>query len=461
MIPISHFYQIKKLALPLVVSHLAQISMSFIDTVLMGMLGVDALAGGGLAAALLQFCLIVSIGVLTAVANIVAFARGKGDHSEIRGVFHAGLLLVMLQSAMFGALLWNAAPLLLAVGQRPEVVAVAEVYLHSVVWMLLPGLSFMLLRSLVLGLGSARSVLQITLIAAALNYPISFLLMKGVGDWHGFGIAGIGYGTSLVSILMLCAFVRDILKEPKFRGYLTEISTRYLKFAQVKQTVRLGFPIALSLAMEVGLFSTAAILAGLLGPVPLAAHQIALQCISLSFMIPLGISEAASIHVGQLTGAGQGGQIWAVTRTSLFMGTVFSFIAAALFWWFPSEIVHLFLFASTEAAVEKMALENTGVQLLLVAALFQWVDGTQVILMGMLRGLKQTVGPTVVTFIGYWCVGFPFAWWAMGYWGVVGLWTGLGVGLATAALLLLWVLSIAVKRYASNSSQFMMTGTNE
>ncbi len=425
--------------------------MSFIDTLLMGVMGVDALAGGGLGAALFQLCMIVSIGMLTAVSNIVAFARGKGDQEEIREVLHSGLLLVVLMSLFFGILLWNASPILLAVGQKSEIVAITEIYLHSVVWSMLPGLGFMLLRGFVLGLGSTRSVLQITVIAAALNYPVSYVLMKGFAGWQGFGVAGIGYGTTLVSVLMLLAFIRDVIKEPKFQMYLLTLSFKFLNRPQLVYTLRLGAPIAISLAMEVGLFSTAAILAGLLGAVPLAAHQIALQCISLAFMIPLGISEATSIHVGQLTGAGHGEQVMKVASISLVISSICSLVTASLFWWLPGFIVHLFMFANTEPEMQRLALEDLGVKLLLVAALFQWVDGVQVVLMGVLRGLKQTLAPTIVSFVGYWCIGFPAAWLMMPSWGVVGIWGGLGVGLTAAAILLTWVLMQTSKKYSPHT----------
>jgi MATE family multidrug resistance protein len=420
--------------------------MSFIDTILMGVLGVSALAGGGLGAALFQFCMIVSFGVINAVANTVAYANGKNNQVEIREAFHAGLLLVILQCLFFGILLWNAKYFLLAMGQKPLIVDITMNYLHAVVWAMLPSLGFMLLRSLILGLGSAKSVLQISLLAAMMNYPISYFLMKGLGSWQGFGIAGIGYGTALVSICMLFAFIFQAIQQPQYKTYLKLLSWEFLTRHQMRQILRLGLPISFSLAMEVGLFSAAAMLAGVLGPVSLAAHQIALQCISLAFMLPLGISEAISIHVGQLSGSGLMHEIRKVTKIGLYLGSLCSLLITFVFFLFPNYIVHLFMFADAGPASQRDALESMGVKLLLVAALFLWVDAAQVILMGILRGLKHTLEPTFVTFFCYWCIGFPASWWLMGKWGVVGIWFGLGSGLAASALLLVCLLLLLTRK---------------
>mgnify|MGYP000032383583 CR=1 FL=1 len=431
MLKTKHILQ---LALPLVVAQLAQASMGFIDTILMGMLGVDTLAGGGLGAAIFSFFFIVCTGVLVASSNIIAYAVGKNDDQEIHQALLSSMVIAVALAVLCGLFLWHVGGVLKYVGQSESSIKNTEIYLRSVVWALLPGLAFMALRNFALGMGRTGSILKITLAAAICNFPISYALMKGVWILPEFGLKGIGYGTFIVSLIMFFAFVWDIYRLPALKPYPFWSGWTLFNIQSVLATLRLGIPMAIAYAMEAGLFTAAAILVGIIGEIELAAHQIALQCITLSFMIPVGLSQAVSVLVGRSYGANKLADVGGYAGTGVMIGLVGSSIAAAVFWFFPEVIVSLF--TQARDTQEIASVQQVGIQILWVAALFQLVDGIQVITMGSLRGMKLALAPTLITVLGYWGIGFPSAYFLMDYWGVQGVWGGLGIGLGVTAVML-------------------------
>lgn len=418
----------------MVVGQLAFASMTFIDTLLMGQLGVAEIAGGGLGSVVYQFFFIVGIGVLVATANLIAFARGEKNETEIHRALLSGVVVVLLLFVVAGSLIWNAKTVLLWLGQDLVVVDMAETYLRVVLWSLLPAFGFILLRSLILGIGDPALILPISVIAAALNYPVSYVLMTGQFGLPALGLEGIALGTCLISLGMFLSLAWLVYRQPLFRPYPFWRGWATFRAQQLRETLKLGVPIAMAHAMEIGLFSAAAILIGWQGVAALAAHQVALQCSGLSFMIPLGISQAVSVKVGELYGAREREQILRAARAGLMLGSASALCAASIFWLLPEMLVTLFI--SPESTENFDAVLDVAVRILFVVALFQFVDAWQVILMGVLRGFKLGASPTLVTIFTYWGVGFPVAYFLMAPFGAVGVWSGLGVGLGISALLL-------------------------
>ncbi len=441
---------ILQLALPLIVAQLAQASMGFIDTILMGMLGVETLAGGGLGAGIFSFSFIVCTGVLVASSNIIAYAIGKGDHDEIHQSLLSSVVIAVALSVICGIGLWYVSGILESLGQSQSSIENTEIYLRSVAWALLPALSFMALRNFALGMGRTGSILKITLVAAICNFPISYVLMKGLWIFPEFGLKGIGYGTVTVSVLMLVAFVWDIYRLPALKPYPFWKGWDLFKLSSVLPTLRLGIPIAIAYAMEAGLFTAAAILVGIIGEVELAAHQIALQCITLSFMVPVGLSQAVSVLVGRSYGANKLEDVGGYAGIGVLVGLVGSTVAALFFWFFPEIIVNLF--TQAKGTQEIADVHSIGAQLLWVAALFQLVDGIQVITMGSLRGMKLALAPTLITILGYWGIGFPSAFLLMDYWGAQGVWSGLGIGLGVTAMMLITLFVVHLKGLKSRQT---------
>jgi MATE family multidrug resistance protein len=427
-----------RLSLPMVIGQLAFASMSFIDTVLMGQLGVEVLAGGGLAAVAFQFFYVVGTGVLVATANLIAYAkgsidRGAGELGDIHRALLSGVVVVFLLTFLFGVIIWNISPLLLALGQDPLIVAIAERYLHVLVWALFPALFFILMRSFVLGIGRPQVILPISIISAALNYPISYVLMTGQFGLPAMGVEGVALGTCIVSVGMALAIVVMSYRKPVFKQFPFWRGWHLFSLAQLIETLRLGVPIALAYAMEIGMFSAAAILIGLVGVEALAAHQVALQCTTIAFMVPLGFSQAVSVKVGEFFGAGKVDQVKRTVRMSMLTVTVTAISSGSAFLLIPETLTELFLNSDSSGVDQLLPI---AVSLLFVAALFQMVDAYQVVLMGVLRGFRLGASPTIAATISYWLIGFPISYWLHESHGAVGVWVGMGLGLACSAMIL-------------------------
>lgn len=436
------FKELGRLALPMVVAQLAFASMGFIDTLLMGQLGVEELAGGGLGSVVFQFCYIVGLGVLVATANLIAYAKGQDNDDEIHRAVLSGAVTVVLLSVFFGLFIWLSPSILLAFGQEAETVVIAERYLVVAVWALLPAFGFILLRSLVLGFGDPSAILPISVAAAALNYPVSYALMTGAFGLPAMGLEGIALGTVIMSTGMLAGLAWMTYRKAQFQAYPFWKGWELFSWQQFGETFRLGVPIAIAHAMEIGMFTAGAIMVGWIGVQALAAHQVALQCTTMTFMIPLGMSQAASVMVGQSYGANDLDKIKQATRTAIIMVTATACLTALLFWFAPEWLVSLFL---EEGSSDYAQLVTIAVSILFVAALFQLVDSWQVVIMGVLRGFKLGTSPTLASIVSYWLVGMPAAYYLLTDYHATGVWAGMGIGLAVSSIMLaalyVWMMS--------------------
>jgi MATE family, multidrug efflux pump len=434
------------LAGPLVIAQLAFAFMGLIDTILMGRLGLDVLAGGGLGAVVYQFFYIVGIGALVATANMIAFAKGKGDRKEIHRAVLSGSILVMILFIGFAVFLSNISSLLIRLGQEPVLVAHAQGYLDVVLWSLLPAFGFILLRSLVVGMGNSRIILPISIIAAACNYPLSLALMEGYLGLPKLGLTGVALGTCIVSWLMFLGLAYMSYRREEFSAFPFWRGWNNFSFEQLWETLRLGVPIAVAHALEVGMFAAAALMVGLLGVNALAAHQVAVQATTLSFMIPLGISQAVSVKVGELYGLGATDKVKAAVGSGVVLAFVTASIAAMVFILAPEFLVSVFLQRDLVSASDYQEFAKVVVAILWVAAIFQLVDACQVIFMGALRGFKLGVSPTVAALVSYWAVGMPLAYYWSGIFGAAGVWAGMGAGLGVSAVVLLALLYRELRR---------------
>lgn len=434
------------LAGPLVVAQLAFACMGLVDTILMGRLGVDVLAGGGLGAVVYQFFYIVGIGALVATANMIAFAKGKGDHKEIHRAVLSGSVLVLLLFIGFAFFLGNISSLLISLGQEQGLVDHAQAYLDVVLWSLLPAFGFILLRSLVVGMGNSKVILPISIIAAACNYPLSLALMEGYLGLPKLGLAGVALGTCIISWLMFLGLAYMSYRRSEFSDFPFWRGWSDFSFGQLWATLRLGVPIALAHALEIGMFAAAALMVGLFGVNALAAHQVALQATTLSFMIPLGISQAVSVKVGELYGRGEINKIKTAVGSGVMLAFITASLAAVIFIFAPELLVSLFLERELVNGSEYQEFTRLVAGILWVAAIFQLVDACQVIFMGALRGFKLGFSPTAAALVSYWAVGMPLAYLWSGTYGAVGVWAGMGAGLGVSALALLALLYRELRR---------------
>ncbi len=429
----DELWAIMRLAGPLIAAQLAHVLMVFTDTLMMGLLGPEALAGGGLGAASYSFVSIFCVGVIAAVGNLVAIRHGAGDSAGAARLTQSGLWLGWGLALGAGLLLWNLGPVLLQFGQAPDSVVAATSFLSTLV-LALPGyMSFMALRGFTSAIGRAGPVMAISIGGALANFILNYGLIHGLFGLPRLGLAGIGLVTALVMNAMALLLALHVIRNPAYAAYPLLRGLLRPSRAALGELLRLGMPIGGTYAVEAGLFAFAALCMGALGSTELAAHQIALQSVYVAFMVPVGLSYAVTFRIGQHFGAGRLADARRAGRLGIFVGAGCMLGFALLFWLAPGWVVGLFLEHSDPAYAEVITL---AVSLLAIAAWFELFDGIQTIAMGAIRGLKEAKTTFLVGLVCYWLVGAPAAWWLtfqLG-WGATGVWWGLALGLACAAL---------------------------
>lgn len=424
------------LAGPLVLAQLAQMSMTFVDTLMIGRLGSLPLAAGGLGNSVFFPIMIVALGVLASVSPLVSQSYGAGRPGEVSRAVRQGLSLAAGLSIPVFLMTRNAGTVLLALGQDPSVVALTEAYLKAIAWGILPLLGFGVLRHFVEGLSRPRGVMLITFLGVSLNVAGNYILIFGKLGFPPLGLLGCGIASAVVYWSMFLLLLAYIYQDPELKQYQILSPSEGPNRETLQELVRLGWPIGVSHGLESGLFGVTAFLMGLLGTSVLAAHQIALQCAAFTFMVPVGLSLATAVRVGQEMGRRDLDAVQRAGFVGIGLGAAFMCLAAVAFWTVPKGIVSLFLSLEDPANSEVVRM---AIPLLGVAAVFQVFDGVQVTAGGALRGLKDTRTPMLVALLAYWLVGFTTGCLLSfpARWGAVGLWWGLVLGLGTAAVLLL------------------------
>lgn len=423
------------LAWPLVVAQLAQNALTTTAVIMLGWLGPTYLAAGTLATTFLMPFLVCGVGIVGAVAPLAAQARGARDIKAVRRIVRQGLWAAILLAALMVPVLWQIRPIFAFLGQDPQASALAEQYIHIAVWMLFPALATIALRSLLSAFDATRIVLVITVSGVLFNALVNYVLIFGHFGFPRLELRGAAIATALTNLMMFGLMLAYVLRHRRFRRF--HILKRFWKpdWPRFRQIFRIGTPIGLTVLAEVGLFTAAALLMGRLGTDEVAAHAIALQCASMAFMVPLGLGIAATVRVGRAYGHSDPNGITKAGWTSFMLGTGFMCLTGALFLTMGPAIVGLFLDPRLPENANALALAAT---FLVVAGVFQLVDGAQVAAAHALRGLSDTKVPMVLAIFGYWAVGLPVAY-ILGFvvgWRGVGIWIGLAAGLAFVAVVL-------------------------
>lgn len=421
-----------KLGLPLIGAQLAQQVVSVTDTVMLGWLGVEPLAAGVLGGTFWFLGFIIATGFAQAVMPMAASAEGAGDIAGVRRSVRMGLWVVTLFIALLMPLFWYSSPLLKMLGQEPVLADLAQDYLRIAQWALLPGAGVLVLRSYVSALERTAIVLWVMVLAAILNALLNWMLIFGNWGAPMMGIRGAATATLISTILALTVLVAYARFVPDLAKYA--LFVRFFKpdWGAFRDVLRIGVPVSATLVAEFGLFGMSSVMMGWLGTVQLAAHGVALQIISVLFMIPIGLMSAGTIRVGRAHGRGDPTGLGRAAATVLAMGLGFAVLSGVLLLSVPEFLIGLFLDESDPAAG---AILGVGVSLLAVAAIFQVVDTLQVISAGLLRGIKDTKVPMFIAMISYWVIGIPIAY-VMAFWlefGGLGVWGGLATGLLCAA----------------------------
>lgn len=420
-----------RLAGPLVISHLATIGMTTVDTLMVAPLGAIPLASMAAAVAIHVFLIMVGTGIVLGMTPLVSQAEGASDRQEARRVLVQGLWLAALVSVPLVLVSLAGAPLARALGQDDAVAPVAGAYLVALAPGIVPLMLFTALRQFIEGLGYTKPSMVMLVGGLVLNIFADWALIYGA---PALGIAPMGalgsaWATSGVRFALLAVMAAYLARHPRLAPF--DGVRRGPDPARIRLIARIGGPIGGQIGLEVGVFSFAALMMGWFGPEALAAHQITINLAATTFMVALGTSIAGTIRVGQHVGAGRPERVRLAAASTYVLAIGFMAVFAALFLILPDWLVGLY---SSDPGVARIA-----TRLLLVAAAFQVFDGAQVAGMCVLRGVADTRVPMFIAAVSYWVVGAPVGWllaFPLGV-GPAGIWVGLSLGLAVAAAALL------------------------
>ncbi len=424
------------LAWPLILANLATTAMSTTDYVMLGLLSPHALAAGALGFNLYQPTFLLGLGVVAAASPIAATKIGAREPVEgVRRVVHQALFSALIIAVISWALLSQTTAILTAIGEPPDLAKEAGRYMWAFQWGLAPNLMFAAGRGVFAAFESPRPPLIAGLVAVVFNALANDALILGRFGLPAFGIVGSGLATTLSLTLMFALLAGFSLIDPRLRRLKLMAPPWRPARSEFVALWRLGLPIGLMIAAEVGVFAAATLAMGLLGPATLEAHTIALQIAALAFMVPLGLGQAASVRIGRGYGARDRAAIRRAGLAAFGLTVAFALLSATTMIAAPKLLISLFLSVD---APENAAAVGIAVALLRIAAIFQIFDGSQAALANMLRGLHESRWPLVIALVGYWCVGAPVGV-ALGFatpLGGVGVWIGLATGLALVAVLL-------------------------
>jgi multidrug resistance protein, MATE family len=418
-----------RLAAPMVVIQVGLMLMGVVDTIMVGRVSAAALAGAALGNLYFYGITIFGIGVLLALDPIIAQALGARDELAVSRGLQRGIVLSAVLTLPVSVLMLAVGPVLAFVGQPAEVVPAAASYVYRVIPSIWPFYLFVVLRQTLQAHHRTVPIVVTIVVANLLNVLLNYAWVYGRLGFDAYGLAGSAWATTVSRWVMAAMMIA--LGWRYIRPYLARRAPNLLDPRPLGRMVWLGAPIGAQMVIEVGAFSTVALFMGWLGVEQVAAHQVAINLASLTFMVPLGVSGAAAVIVGHAVGRGDTAGVRRSTGAALIVGAGFMALMAALLIGAPGALARLY---TDDARVIAFA-----VLLLPIAGVFQVFDGLQVVAIGLLRGLGDTRVPVLVNVVGFWFLGMPVSLWlgfGLGL-GAVGLWWGLVVGLVMVALFLI------------------------
>lgn len=424
-----YFRKIAKLSYPIIIGQLGIVLMGVADVIMVGKVDATNLAAAALGNSIFFLVSILGIGTLTAISPLVAKSKGAGHPNECAILFRQGLKAAVLLTAFISTIIFILTINIDWFGQDEEVTRLAKSFLH----LLNAGIIFMLLffagKQFSDGLSVTKPSAVITIIALSLNILLNWLLIYGNWGFPKLGLNGAGIATMIARMFMGTAMLLYIFRNSIYKPYL-HIKEKTQNLFFLKEIFQVGLPSGLQYTFEMGAFAAAAIIIGWFGKFELAAHQVAINIASVTYMVATGISAAGAIAVGDALGRKHKTDLMRSGRAALVLGVLFMSVCGLVFALFNHQIVGLY---TSDVLVTDMA-----TKLLLIAALFQLSDGTQSVSLGILRGITDTKIPTLVTVVAYWIIGIPVGLWMADYFaiGLYGIWFGLTVGLTFSAVML-------------------------
>ena len=426
-----------KLAVPLASAQVAQSATGFADTIMMGRMGAEVLAAGGLAAIIFLSIMNAASGVAMGVSPLIAEAFGAGQKKRIEQVARQGFWLTLLVSLPLMIGIGHLDTWLAHSGQTETTLKLVNTYLDIMLWGLFPAVGFAALRATVSALSQARPVMLIMMVGTAFNIVGNYALGFGKFGLPQLGLAGLALSTVLALWGMFLALALYMVINPRLRNYRIFPALHCVRPQTLCELAWVGVPIGLFTALEWGFFMVIMLWMGMLGTEVLAAHQVVLQTIMIVFMVPLGISYATTVRVGQWLGCRDRLGIQRAARVSMAITTVFMVGISITFLLFPKQVIGIYLDVQNP---DNAAVFEIAFPLLVIAAIAQVVDGFQKSVYGSLQGLQDTQIPTLLNVLGYWGVGLSVGY-VLGFTlglGSIGLWIGQSVAAAVVAGLFIW-----------------------
>lgn len=440
----EHYITNFKLAYPVMLGSLGHIMVGVADSAMVGQLGALPLAAVSLSNSIFVVPLVFSMGIAFGMTPMVANADGEGNIKKSARYLKNGLLVNLVSSIVMCAAIFGLSYYIQDMGQDPIVATLSLPYLQVITISIIPLMFFLTYKQFAEGLSDTKAAMRVSLAANFLNVILNYVLIYGKLGFPEMGLLGAGYSTLISRVVMAIAMYFYFRSKKHFYAYRELFIEVKIKWESAKELLTIGLPTALQYIFEVSAFAFSAIMIGWISPLDLAAHQIAISLASISYMLASGISAATSIRVGNQLGKKDYKSLREATITLMNMVVIFMMVTGVIYLlgkeFFPS------LYTDDLQVIEIAA------NLLIITTLFQLSDGVQVVALGGLRGLSDVKAPTIITFASYWIIAVPVAA-ILGFYfnlGVVGIWSGLAIGLTVAAILLFFRLNQKTKSLLLN-----------
>ncbi len=431
----NYTQQCLKLALPVMLTQVGQVSVNLFDNIIVGkLLGAQALASVSLGNGIFFSVFVFALGFSFAIPPLVSEAKSQQDHTRINSVFCHGFVINMAIGVLLMLLLFAAMPLLYHMNQPSQIIPGTVSFLTIMAFSMLPFMAFQTLREVSEGLSYTIGVTKATIIANIINIALNYVFIKGLFGLPQMGVQGSATATLISRIFMVIFLYFVLVKEEKTRRYIKAFTLKISGFTRemFRTMLKIGFPTALQMFFEVTAFAAAAFICGLVSYNDIASHQIALSMASFTFNLCIGFSVASTVMIGNKFGEENFIELRKIGINNLKIVFLFM-IFCGVFFIFGREILPTFFTKKDDTEVILLASK-----LLVIAALFQLSDGVQVVALGSLRGIQDVRIPSLLTFIAYWIITIP-----LGYFlcvtmkmGAYGMWIALGLGLTVSAVLL-------------------------
>ncbi|MEJ2881123.1 MATE family efflux transporter [Pedobacter sp. GR22-6] len=434
-----------RLALPIVVSQLGHTLAHLADSVIVGhFAGTIQLAAVSLVNSLFMLILVLGMGIAYGLTPLIAQENGRKNYEECGKLLSNSLIINFCMSLLlYGFVHMGTLLIIDHIGQSPEVVAYAKPYLGYLGISIVPLMIFQTFKQFAEGLGFTKQAMFVSIWGNVINIVLGVIFVKGMFGISPMGVKGVGLSTLIDRTIMAIVMCLYVLRSKHFKAYIEKFKITFVDRVRSIKIIKIGAPVALQYSFEISAFSGAAILIGTIGAVEQAAHQVAINLASVTYMMASGIASAATIKTGNNFGKSNFKDLRHSAIASYHVIIAFMSITALLFIFANNLLPYLY--------TEDSAVIHIAAQLLIIAGFFQLFDGTQVVGLGVLRGIGDVNIPTLITFIAYWIIGIP-----LGYFlginlhlGVNGIWYGLTFGLLTASLLLFLRFQTRTKRLAS------------